>query len=145
VVAYSFKRRFVDPIRVGLGLPPNDLAKAAIVGIHGKCQTIRADRKRHAWPGEELQLYCGMRTKGCFLIGSARCIEVLDIALTFAAKPIVSVGTKDRRIEYYDAKRLDLFARNDGFESWDSMREFWHEEHGSIGTFFGKIIFWRPM
>lgn len=45
MVAYSFQKRFVEPIRSGR-----------------KRQTIRADRKRHARPGEVLQLYSGMRT-----------------------------------------------------------------------------------
>ena len=35
VVSYSFKRQFIDPIKRGT-----------------KRQTIRADRKRHARPGE---------------------------------------------------------------------------------------------
>lgn len=46
MVAYSYKRRFVTPIRVGLGLLP-------------KRQTIRAHGlRRHARAGEELQHYC---------------------------------------------------------------------------------------
>ncbi|MEJ0016825.1 MAG: ASCH domain-containing protein [Acetobacteraceae bacterium] len=46
MVAYSFKRDFAAPILAGI-----------------KRQTIRADRRRHARPGEVLQLYTGMRTK----------------------------------------------------------------------------------
>ena len=48
MVAYSFKRRFREPILAG-----------------SKQQTIRADRKRHARRGEALQLYTGMRTTQC--------------------------------------------------------------------------------
>lgn len=39
MVAYSFRKRFGPPILAGT-----------------KAQTIRADRKRHARPGEEVQL-----------------------------------------------------------------------------------------
>jgi hypothetical protein len=46
VVAYSFRQQFRPPILAGT-----------------KRQTIRADRKRHARPGEQLQLYTGMRTR----------------------------------------------------------------------------------
>lgn len=79
MVAYSFRQRFVAPIQVGLGtiehIPGTEYAP--------KRQTIRANRKRHARPGEELQLYCGMRTKGCFLIGRARCTSVSGVRLQF--------------------------------------------------------------
>jgi hypothetical protein len=65
MVAYSFKRQFVDPIRSGT-----------------KAQTIRGRRIRpHAVPGDALQLYCGMRTKGCFLIARATCREVSPIRI----------------------------------------------------------------
>ena len=53
MVAYSLKPRFIPPILSG-----------------AKRQTIRAiSRRRHAIPGETLQLYTGMRTKQCRLIG----------------------------------------------------------------------------
>lgn len=74
MVAYSFKAQFVEPIRAGLGLPTEPQ-------IRPKRQTIRADRKRHARPGEELQLYRGMRTRQCFLIGRAACTEVTKIRI----------------------------------------------------------------
>ena len=48
MVAYSFKARFVPLIREGL-----------------KTQTIRAQRSRHARPGELIQLFSGMRTHLC--------------------------------------------------------------------------------
>jgi len=56
MVAYSFKAQFREPILAGT-----------------KRQTIRADRKRHARLGEALQLYTGMRTRQCKLIGRATC------------------------------------------------------------------------
>lgn len=105
MVAYSFKKRFVAPIRAGLGLimkddkgnwlqcesviddgatvshpfdPYKDLAPEA----RPKRQTIRAiGKRRHARPGETLQLYTAMRTKQCEKIGEARCIAVLPIRI----------------------------------------------------------------
>lgn len=71
MVAYSYKARFVEPIRLGLEPGP------WIPGM--KRQTIRADRKRHARPGEEIQHYRGMRTRQCFLIGRAICEAVRRI------------------------------------------------------------------
>lgn len=82
--AYSYKRRFVAPIWVGLGLPIKPvigLVIAAGVEIRPKRQTIRADRARHARPGEIVQHYCGMRTKSCFKIGEGRCTFASPIKL----------------------------------------------------------------
>ena len=48
MVAYSFKSQFEEPI----------VARE-------KRQTVRGFRKRHARPGEPIQLYVGMRTRNC--------------------------------------------------------------------------------
>lgn len=65
MVAYSFRARFVVPIEAGT-----------------KRQTIRAPRKRHAKPGEEMQLYTGMRTRACRLIRLATCLSVWPVSLS---------------------------------------------------------------
>ena len=65
MVAYSFQRRFAPPI-------------STLV----KRQTIRADRRRHARPGEMLQLFTGMRTRHCAkIIADPRCLSVEPIVL----------------------------------------------------------------
>lgn len=144
MTAYSFKKRFVEPIRWGLGLGLDLSDEAAAIGTP-KRQTIRADRKRHARPGEELQLYCGMRTKGCFLIGRARCTDVARIHIHFRERrqsdwiQSAVTGKIDRP---YD---LSQFAKSDGFESWGHMREFWSREHPGIRDFSGIIIKWEPL
>lgn len=49
MVAYNFQSRFAGPIKRG-----------------EKSHTIRKNgKRRHARPGEPLQLYTGMRTKSC--------------------------------------------------------------------------------
>lgn len=131
MVAYSFCKRFVAPILRGLH-PEDGVADM-------KMQTIRADRRRHARPGEELQLYCGMRTKSCFLIGRATCTEVRDIAMDpsndwFAVDHVMSQPSD-----------LDAFARRDGFVDWDDMRKFWREGHPGVDHFAGVLIMWRPI
>jgi hypothetical protein len=133
MVAYSFKRQFVEPIRIGLGLPPLVLPPA-----RPKRQTIRADRRRHARPGEWVQLYTAMRTKACEHIGNGMCIAVTRVHLQLDLG-IVSV-------EHHPAMRngdLDAFAQADGFDDWPAMRAFWKAEHG-VPTFEGVIIYWRP-
>lgn len=124
MVAYSFKRQFVAPIRAGT-----------------KAQTIRAHRKRHARPGEAVQLYAGMRTRHCErIIPDVRCRDVVDVHLDFDAwQPIIKVGT----VLLLPAAR-EQFAIQDGFDDLAAMRAFWRENHGR-NPFRGVLISWEPM
>lgn len=124
MVAYSFQKRFVGPI----------LART-------KRQTIRADRKRHARPGEELQLYTGMRTKHCRLIMRAPCVDIRPIRILFDDDPEYE-GIVTPTLGYPDG--LDGFARADGFQSWAELKAFWRERHPGIDEFEGVIISWEP-
>lgn len=124
MVAYSFKGRFAEPILSGT-----------------KRQTIRADRKRHARPGEELQLYTGMRTRSCRLIGRAICLAVSPVRLGFGKDPFVEV-------HHHTAawpSELDLFARSDGFSDWRDMAAFWTAEHPDAAIFSGVLIQWGDL
>jgi hypothetical protein len=121
MVAYSFKRQFVEPILSG-----------------AKCQTIRADRRRHARPGEQLQLYTGMRTKHCKLIARATCEAIEPVMLDFSGYGVVKVGGN---VLFSDA-RMQAFARQDGFSSWAEMRAFWCENHPRDEIFEGVLIRW---
>lgn len=121
MVAYSFKKRFAAPI----------LART-------KRHTIRAERKRHAREGEELQLYTSMRTKSCRLIGRATCVAVLEVRLDFDC----------RRVEFASGHAIttpedtDNFARADGFADWPEMEAFWAAEHPGVLQFTGVMIQW---
>ena len=121
MTAYSFKQQFAAPILSG-----------------AKRQTIRADRKRHARAGEQLQLYTGMRTKQCRLIGRAVCQSVLPITLDFP-RNLVSVGGET----FSGWFKLDRFAISDGFDGWLSMREFWRVQHEGVSIFSGMVIRWE--
>ena len=125
MVAYSFKARFVGAILEG-----------------SKVGTIRAEgRRRHAIPGEELQLYTGMRTRSCRLIARATCSSVDHIRLDFGSRgePVRLNGDAWFRRE----GELDAFARGDGFRDWEDLRAFWAEAHGQP-TFSGVWIRWEP-
>jgi hypothetical protein len=82
MVAYSFKKQFIAPIlsgvfgvAAGLPLPPGE-------NYFPKRQTIRAiGKRRHARPGEMIQLYTAMRTKQCRKLGEARCVSVQTVKL----------------------------------------------------------------
>jgi len=128
MVAYSFRARFVEPILAGR-----------------KRQTIRAlGRRRHAQPGELLQLYTGMRTKACRLIGRAPCLEAVAVELRFgggAAPDAIAAGPAY-------IPDLDAFARRDGFADWGEMRDFWrlaHPQAFAAGAFAGVMIRWGDL
>ncbi len=143
MVAYSFNRRFVTPIQVGLG-QQQKIEGAA--GYRPKRQTIRANGKRgHAREGDVLQLYCGMRTRQCFKIGEARCTAVLSITIRFPKpyRPHSTVRLPGNGIVL--ARDLDAFAVSDGFEDWAALREFWRENHPGVTDFSGVLIRWEPV
>lgn len=125
MVAYSFKPRFVGAILSGT-----------------KRQTIRADRKRHARVGEEIQLYTGMRTRQCQSIGRAICESVVPIRLDLSLKR-GEIDLPDRLVCMQ--QDLDAFARMDGFSDWWEMRGFWLEEHDTAGPWSGILIRWTGL
>ena len=133
MVAYSFKKRFAAPIRAGT-----------------KAQTIRAQRKRHARPGEEAQLYTGMRTKHCKLIGRSICESVMSVRLTFHRAYGPMSFFIDGVLLGCDA--MEAFAQADGFGADGGiavldMAAFWFDAHGGAGDeidFAGVVIRWQP-
>lgn len=129
MVAYSFQKQFERPIR--------DLTKG---------QTIRADRKRHARPGEEVQLYAGMRTKHCRLIGRATCLEVLPCRIDVehaAADVYGSTGIEQFQDDCIDdVGTIDRFAVQDGFADWTEMERFWRRQNPGVLVFKGVLIRW---
>lgn len=128
MVAYSFQAQFIDPIRSGR-----------------KRQTVRAiGKRRHARPGDQLQLYTGMRTRSCRLQARAVCADVQPIRIEFSTMypgDVVRIGDGPR-IWQGD---LDPFAQSDGFDSWQAMRDFWSKHHPHVLQFYGVIIFWKDM
>lgn len=129
MVAYSFNSRFAEPIIAGT-----------------KRQTIRAQRKRHARPGEALQLYTGMRTKHCrkLLNTDPICSSVTPVHLIFSqwsgAVQFTIDGTR------LMPTAMHIFAVEDGFGSLDDMISFWFEQHGRGAPeilFDGVLIRWN--
>lgn len=137
MVAYSFKQRFVVPILIGLGQP----VEKSAAGMKPKLQTIRAiGKRRHARPEEQLQLYQGMRTRDCWLIGRSTCTAVHPIA--------IKIGKSAMDLTLDGARLLsggaDEFALRDGFESLEDMHAFWRENHPRVRRFDGVCVLWKP-
>lgn len=124
MVAYSFQRRFATPI-------------STLV----KRQTIRADRRRHARPGEMLQLFTGMRTRHCAkIIADPRCLSVEPIVLRMDSDGCIAEAEIGGQL----IEDLDGFAIQDGFESLSDMSGFWVKSHGHMQVFRGVLIRWEP-
>lgn len=134
MVAYSFKRQFIEPIQAGT-----------------KCQTIRAHRKRHARPGEPVQLYYALRTKQArkLVEPDPICISVQRISFNFVYEQVVIVTDSDTgATESYSALAgdIDAFAVSDGFANWGALVDFWGEgrqESDPLLHWSGWLIKWK--
>lgn len=131
MVALNFKSQFADDVE-----------------DRRKRRSIRAPRKdgRNPKPGDKLQLYTGMRQKGCRKLLDAECTRVRPVEIThmgialdghqlYAGDAPAYAGGVDP--EHYDSD----FARADGFGTFQDMREFFEKEHGL--PFKGLLIEWR--
>jgi hypothetical protein len=142
MVAYSFQRRFVNPIRVGLGLDPLAHFPPA---AGAKRHSIRGPRIRgHAREGQMLDLFYAQRSPACFLIGRVICIGVSPIRLVFSddeeSEGIISPGFG---IGQWGYRSLDDFAVGDGFADWAALKIYWQVDRGCGDEFAGHIIFWE--
>lgn len=128
MVAYSFTPRFEPALASG-----------------AKTRTIRAPgRRRHARPGDALQLYVGMRTPACRLIRRATCTAVTPVRLVFGpAGPAELFEVAGAPLS---PPQMEAFARADGFEDLGDMARFWiatHAPRHATGVEFeGLMIDW---
>jgi hypothetical protein len=96
-----------------------------------KRQTIR--RAARCKPGDPLQLYTGMRTKGCLKLGDAVCEAAWPILITAEGFDIGTGGLGG------DIGR-EALAKIDGFDSWADMTAFFQNNYGL--PFEGVLIRW---
>ena len=122
MVAYSFQRRFAEPIRSG-----------------AKRQTIRGHRRRPALPGERLQLYSGMRTGRCekLLDPDPICAGVQPCSIEISWGRIIRIVTGGVLVT-----DLEAFARSDGFRDLADMGRFWSDTHPLTERWDGVLITW---
>lgn len=121
MVAYSFKPRFAPLILAG-----------------AKVHTLRGDRKRHARPDEQVQLFVSQRHPTGFKLGNATCISVDTIRLDFDARRVES----GRGTAWTTEWETDAFAKSDGFQGWADLAAFWAAEHPDMRQWSGVIIRW---
>ena len=130
MVALSFKAAFADDVEEGR-----------------KRRTIRRTRKaKNPAPGDELQLYSGLRTKACRKLADAICTRVRVVTIDhmgiklegrhlWAGHAPAYQGGVDP--EHYDGD----FAHADGFQCFGDMADFFESHYGL--PFTGQLIEWR--
>ena len=127
---------------------------------------MRAERKRHARPGETVQLYTGMRTKYCrkLVMPDPVCLRLDDIRLDIGdSKVSASIDGIEINGRALDDHDIEAFAAADGFapahlgpslakpgerlNDWVTARIlmalFWKAEHGT-GAWQGVVVRWEP-
>ena len=104
------------------------------VALGKKRQTVRKYRAngRDPKPGDTLYMFTGMRTLVCRSIAKYECTDVRPIKMTDDG---IVLDDEDMTPE-----NRDVFARLDGFTSWEEMREFFRKMHGL--PFEGLVIYW---
>lgn len=117
MVAYNFQKRFAEAVARG-----------------EKTQTIRAPRKtRHAKAGELIQLYTGMRTRGCRKL---RDPDPICTKSTYCA-----IRDEGVTLGNHPTTDIDEFARLDGFADFNDMKAWFEAAHGL--PFIGQLIMWK--
>jgi hypothetical protein len=93
MVAYNFQAQFAGAVERG--------EKTQTIRCHGK--------RRHAAPGDTLQLYTGQRTKNCRLLLVVKCTNTRDIEI----RPDGRVYLDGEHLN--DVDQVQQLAQDDGF------------------------------
>lgn len=116
MVAFNFSPQFVPLVASGV-----------------KRQTIR--QKARAKPGDNLQLYTGMRTKNCRKLIDPDPVCTLVDYVSIRPQYLTLGNTKKHSGD------ADDFARRDGFKDYDDMVRWFQERYGSP-YFQGYVHAW---
>ena len=111
---------------------------ASAVETHRKRQTIRPMRKRPIKLGDTLYFYRGWRTKDCFFLCQAVCRECLPITINEHSISVLADGNTLEILP--EGGPLEFFAHQDGFDSWEEMRDWFKKRYGL--PFEGVLITW---
>lgn len=128
-----------------------------------KRQTIRPDRRRHARPGEPMQLFCEQRSRRCrkLLTPDPICTAVRPVEIVVSELlPSIIASISIVGIPL-DRDEIEAFSRADGFAperlhevppgieyvratARENMGVFWLSRHGD-GRFEGVLLEWDPL
>lgn len=127
MVAYNFRDRWANKVESG----------------EKQC-TIRGLRKRHAIPGEPVQLYTGQRTKDCrkLVDPDPICINITPIIVRRSyAHELGRYKLEVADSDLLTDEQANTLAITDGFSDLDEFIHFFSLTYGL--PFHGRLIEWR--
>ena len=122
-VVLMFERHWVEPVRSGR-----------------KVQTLRPPRKWPAHVGDQLSLrHWGGRPGSSVkeVILTTQCTSVFDVVIDDGGMEIVTGAQAGKRL---GTEQCAVFARRDGFASFEAMQKYFRERYGL--PFSGTVIGW---
>ncbi len=135
MVAYSFHKEFAPLILLG-----------------HKRQTVRAHRRRHARPGEAMQLFTGMRTRHCRkIIPDPLCIGIDDVRFDLTALADLNEPESAAEAEtlatmarlFIAGTEIDSFFGKQCFAEIDGFRDMiFRGTKTPISPLCGMVLFW---
>ena len=106
-----------------------------------KIHTIREDKTERWKKGRTIQFWKGnprnVKSKP-YQFGTGICTKTASIEIDFWIEQISIYSIDFEKIINFE--NLDQFAKNDGFDNWDFMKE-WFQDKGHYSLFKGKIIY----
>ena len=107
------------------GLPVEEQKKEALHKIRNGLKKRTCRRMSMHWrqiqPGQTLHLYWGLRTTGCELIKEVTLREKYILCIAERKHLVV---TRAGKTNTYTEEMAEVFAQEDGFESFDDMKKF---------------------
>lgn len=125
MVAYNFNAQFASDVESGK-----------------KTQTIRkAGKKNPPNVGDQLQLYTGMRTKGCRFLALGECVEVVNVFIGMnKGKRVVGFQVDPFGLVQLKSDQVKQLATQDGFSSVDEFFDWFLKDEID---FIGYLIRWK--
>jgi len=119
MAALNFKKQFV-PLVLSLLKP----------------HTIRQERKHPIKVGDTLQLYYGLRTKSCVLLGTAPCVRIQHIDIYSGNKVLLDET-------WLTGNEIEQLAQRDGFAKVSDFFSFFEQTY-ALPTSNMRLIWWDP-
>jgi hypothetical protein len=128
MVAYNFIKQFADDVESGK-----------------KLQTIRkVGKRKHALPGDTLQLYTGMQTKSCRLLREALCTTLIPIRIRPSFGEVLFLLDDKNWLVCDSEKHISVLAQKDGFANAAEFFDYFAMQCDETGRFDGYLIKWEP-
>jgi hypothetical protein len=109
-----------------------------------KIHTIREDKTNRWKVGRKIQFWSGnprnVKNKP-YQFATGICTEIKEIKIDFCNEDVLIIGNKFNDIELFCSfRKLDDFAKKDGFDNWDNMKDWFYQKYPEGTVFEMKLI-----